>query len=169
MGSQFLGSMPRAAAAPKSSTQPQQHTVWMRARHGLWSTTGLEMTLLADGVSLFFSLQEVGVEERKLFLYLFGRKETWTGERDPSKKERHGILHDLCLPLLVEGPWGGSGIPGRHHNISGISPCPGPPISESWQRAAGRRDEGTMEGHRCAWMQVKIMNMILKCNVGEDS
>ena len=41
---------------------------------------------------------------------MFGRKETWTGERDPSKKERHGTLHDLCLPLLVEGPWAGSGI-----------------------------------------------------------
>lgn len=29
--------------------------MWMRARHGLWSTTGLEMTLLADDGSLFFS------------------------------------------------------------------------------------------------------------------
>lgn len=55
MGSQFLGLMPRAAAAPKSSTQPQQQTMWTRARHGLWSTTGLEMTLLADDGSLFFS------------------------------------------------------------------------------------------------------------------
>lgn len=55
MGSQFFGPTPRAAAAPKSSTQPQQQAVWTRARHGLWSTTGLEMTLLTDGGSLFLS------------------------------------------------------------------------------------------------------------------
>ena len=151
MGSQFLGPMPRPAAAPKSTTQPQQQTMWMRARHGLWSATGLEMTLLADDGSLFFS--PGGGYGGKETVYLFGRKETWTGERNPSKKERHGTLHDLCLPLLVEGPWGGSGIAGRHHNISGVSPCPGPPISESWQRAAGRMGGGTMEGHCCAWMQ----------------
>ena len=126
----------------------------MRARHGLWSTTGLEMTLLADGVSLFF-LSPGGGCGGKETVPLFVWQE---GDMDWRKKERLGILHDLCLPLLVEGPWGGSGIAGRHHNISGISPCPGPPISESWQRASGRRDEGTMEGHRCAWMQVKIMN-----------
>ena len=41
----------------------------------------------------FISLREVGVEERKLFLYLFGRKETWTGEK---KKDSGSSMTCVC-------------------------------------------------------------------------
>lgn len=46
-------------------TQPQQQAVWMRARPGLWPSTGWEVTL----VTSLPSLQEESMKEKKLLLY----------------------------------------------------------------------------------------------------
>lgn len=64
----------------------------MRARHGLWPTTGWEMTLLADDVSFFASLQEGNKWEKKWHVYWFGRKEHLGWREGPQQEKRYEAL-----------------------------------------------------------------------------
>lgn len=92
---------------------------------------------------------------------LFGRHRSW--KEGPYQEERQGTLHDLSGPLPTKGFWGGSlgmasvGKEGLSV-ISDISPCPGPPVSQSCRGLLeGREGRGVGKDRRpwthCAWMQ----------------
>lgn len=89
-------------------TQPQQEAVWTRARHGLWPTTGWEVTPLADDAAFlpFSSGGEFkGKEMTLLFIWQEGASRLEGGI--PTRKKPRDP-HDLFLPVTAEDSLRGS-------------------------------------------------------------